>query len=86
MDSISRIWICGTGLLWPAGMFGLGSLTKRVMREMVGRTFREMSPVALICGVTLMTMPTGTVSAVVSTVVTGSRLVAPGVVSASILK
>ena len=44
---------------------GFGSLTKPMIREMVGRTFIVTAPEASTCGVTLITKPTGTVLAVV---------------------
>ncbi len=48
---------------------GLGSLTKPVTREMVGRTLRVTASSRLICGVTDMTKPTGTVCGVLVKVV-----------------
>ena len=70
-DSNSLVWISGTALMTPALLSdGLGSLTKPVMREMVGRTLSETISSSLICGVTFMTKPIGTEMAVVVNVVT----------------
>ena len=65
---------------------GLGSSLKPEMPEMVGRTLSVMSPLALICGVTDMTMPTDTDCGVV-VAVTFSRSLSPySVVEASTRK
>ena len=90
-DSISRVWICGTGLVrhlpaLAAAMatlqrLGLGSLEKPLRRVMVGRTDSETWPLSLTCGVMLMTMPMGTVSAEVLKVVLVPTLAAVVVVA-----
>ena len=80
--AISRTRISGTWL--AAVSFGFGSLTKRLTRETLGRTFRMMEPLALMRGVTVITMPTGTVFTVVSKVLVATPWVV--LVSSSISK
>src|SRR5262245_29896977 len=66
-DSISRMRSWGTWL--GIVRIGLGSLTKRIRRVVDGLTFSRTVSWSLICGVTFITKPTGTVTAVVVTAV-----------------
>src|SRR5215831_2325161 len=78
-DSISRIRSCGTrfwtGWFWNAGLGSAMNLTRRVV---VGLTFSRMVSSSLICGVTFMTNPTGTVIGVVLVAVVLFWLGPPG--------
>ncbi len=62
-DSISRMRNCGTGLGIISA--GLGSLTNRISRVVEGFTLSRIVSSLLICGVTFITNPTGTVTGVV---------------------
>src|SRR6267142_4611848 len=70
-DSISRMRSCGTWLTTPAvASAGFGSLTNLTRRVVVGLTFNRIVSSSLICGVTFMMKPTGTVTGVVLVAVT----------------
>jgi len=65
-DSISRMRSCGTGFWTPAlNRSGLGSLTNRIRRVVEGFTLSRIVSSPLICGVTFITNPTGTVTGLV---------------------
>ena len=53
------------GTVLAAGRISEGQCDVRSWREMVGRTVSDTIPLPLICGITLITTPTGTVWAVV---------------------
>src|SRR5262245_13104308 len=75
IDSISRMRSCGTGLVTPAfARSGFGSFTNLTIRVVVGLTFRRIVSSSLICGVTFMTIPTGTVTGVVLVAVVGAEM------------
>ncbi|MNC99702.1 hypothetical protein D3C83_180730 [compost metagenome] len=65
---------------------GLGSFTKRRMRDTVGRTLSTTTSASLICGVTFMTKPTGTTFWVVVKATIGAELLVPGVTCAWTVK
>src|SRR5580765_1950860 len=73
-DSISRMRSCG---IWfgVATSAGLGSFTHLTRRVVVGLTFRRIVSSSLIWGVTFITKPTGTVTAVVLTAVVAAEIV-----------
>src|SRR5215831_3312407 len=68
-DSISRMRSWGTRLGVEAGSDGLGSCTNLIKRVVDGLTLSRMVLSSLICGVTFITNPTGTVTGVVDTAV-----------------
>src|SRR6185436_413867 len=75
-----RLWIAGVAQFCtptPHGLLrdGLGSATSPILREIVGRKFSSTVSESLICGVTLITNPTGTEFRVVVNVVTSGALV-----------
>src|SRR5439155_5404004 len=62
-DSISRMRNCGTWL--GTVRSGFGSFTNRMKRVVEGFTLSRIVSLSLICGVTFITNPTGTVTGVV---------------------
>jgi hypothetical protein len=61
MDSISLVWISGTGFVTPAAASdGLGSFTYLTILVIVGRMFIVTASASLIWGVTFMRKPTET--------------------------
>src|SRR5579885_1898026 len=69
-----------------AARSGFGSGTLPVVREIVGRTFSITTLFSLICGVTLITSPTGTVCGVVVIAFTAFVLTLPAATDSCAVK